>query len=476
MTTLEKEQGQQATERLSWSVLKDAIAGSNVDITGGSLRRAILLLAIPMMLELALESVFSVADLFWVSRIGSDAVASVGLTESLLTLVFAVSSGLGVAATALVARRMGEGNKEKAATDAVQAILVALCISVLLDVPLFVLAPKLLALMGATPHLVQVGQTYARITLGTSGVILLLGLNNAIFRGAGDAAIAMRVLFVANGINLVLDPLFIYGVGPFPKLGVAGPAVATLIGRGSVVLYQVYLMLRGSGRFQIRMHQLKLDAHECWAYLRVSSGGMLQFFLEQGSWLALVRIVSLFGASALAGYTIGFRVIGLILLPSIGLSNAAGTLVGQNIGAGQQDRARSSVWQTGWLNLAFLGTISAVFILLAKQIVLLFSDGQPLNPVAVECLRFFCVGNFMFAFAAVFLQAFNGVGDTRTPSYINLVAFWVIEIPLAYWLSRSTGLKVEGIFIAVLIGHAVSVLASGFIFARGGWMKKQLEA
>ena len=463
------------SENLSWSVIKEAITGCDVDYTNGSLRRAVILLAIPMMLELTLESVFSVADLFWVSRIGSDAVASVGLTESLLTLIFAISSGLSVAATALVARRIGEGDKEKAATDAVQAILIALGISLLLDVPLFLFAPKLLVLMGATPQLVQAGRTYARVALGTSGVIIMLTLNNAIFRGAGDAAIAMRVLCYANGINLVLDPLLIYGIGPFPRLGIAGPAVATLIGRGSVVLYQVYLMFRGSERFRIRASQFKLNAKECWAYIRVSAGGMLQFFLEQGSWLALVRIVSLFGASALAGYTIAFRVIGLILLPSIGLSNAAGTLVGQNIGAGQQDRARSAVWHTGWLNLAFLGSVSLLFIIAAKQIVLLFSHGQPFNPVAVECLRFFCAGNFMFAFAAVFAQAFNGVGDTKTPSYINLVAFWIIEIPLAFWLSRDTGLKVNGIFIAVLIGHAVSVLASGTVFMRGKWMEKKIE-
>lgn len=461
-------------EHTFWQALKEALTGRDVNYTEGNLNRAVLLLAVPMMLEMALESVFSVADLFWVSRLGQDAVAAVGLTESLLTLVFAVSSGLSVTATAMVARRVGEGDHDRASIDAVQAIFVGLLCSAAVGLPLFLAAPWLLGLMGATPHVAQVGAAYARITLGSSGVIVMLSLNNAIFRGAGDAATAMRVLCAANAINLALDPLLIYGVGPLPRLGVKGPAVATLIGRGTVVLYQWYRLAKGSERIRIRRQHLHLHMAECLRFLRVSAGGKLQFLLEEGSWLALVRIVSLFGAAALAGYTIAYRVIGLVLLPSVGLSNAAGTLVGQNIGAGRVERARSSVWRTGWLNLAMLGTVSGAYIVFAGPLVALFSQGGAPNATAVECLRFFSVGNFIFAFTAVFLQAFNGVGDTATPSYINLLGFWIVEIPLAWWLSRKTSLRVEGVLVAVLVGQVVALLVSGYLFVRGRWAGKKL--
>ncbi len=458
----------------TWDLVKQSVAGCKVDYTAGSLNRIIILLAVPMMLEMVLESVFSVADIFWVSRLGADAVASVGLTESLLTLVFAISSGLSTSATALVARRIGENDPDRAALDSVQAILIAIAVSVLLGVPLFFFAPRLLILMGATPQVAKIGDGYARIALGVCGVIILLSLNNAIFRGAGNAAIAMRLLWAANGINLVLDPLFIYGIGPFPKLGVTGPAVATLIGRGVIVLYQFYRLAKGTDRFRIRLDQLRFHVGEAWNFLRVSSMGMLQFLLEQGSWLALVRIVSLFGAASIAAYTISFRIIGFVLLPSIGLSNAAATLVGQNIGAGQPDRAKSSVWRTSVLNVIFLGTVSLFFIIFAHPLIALFSHDKAVTPTAVQCLRFFSSGNLMFAFAAVFLQAFNGAGDTVTPTYINLVGFWIIEIPLAWWLARHTRLKVEGVFIAVLISQAIALTCSGLLFIRGGWTKAKI--
>ena len=465
---------QSCTASGTWRLVKEAVSGRDVDYTAGDLNRVILLLAIPMMLEMALQSVFSITDIFWVSRLGSDAVASVGLTESLLSLIFAISSGLSTSATALIARRIGEKDADRAAIDAVQAICVALCISLLLGVPLFFLGHRLLLLMGATAPIASIGTHYARVSLGGCGVIILISLNNAIFRGAGDAAIAMRLLLVANAFNIVLDPLFIYGVGPFPKLGVTGPAVATLIGRGLIVLYQIYLLYRGTDKLHIQARHFRINVAEALSYLRISSAGMLQFLLEQGSWLGLVRIVSLFGAAAIAGYTIGFRVIGFVLLPSLGLSNAAATLVGQSIGAGLPDRAKSSVWRTGWLNLAFLGTISLAFIVFAHPIIALFSHDQAATPIAVECLRFFSAGNFMFAFGAVFLQAFNGAGDTVTPSYINLFGFWIIEIPLAWLLARHTHLKVEGVFVAVLAAQAVAVLSSGLLFMRGRWAEAKI--
>ena len=336
----------------TFQLVKQAFGGAKVDYTQGPINRLIIMLAVPMMMEMALESVFAVTDIFWVSRLGESAVAAVGLTESLLTLVFAISSGLSAAATALVARRIGEGDRDRAATDAFQAILVALVLGVAMGLPFFFFAPRLLALVGATPPVVQLGTHYARTALGGCGVIILLSLNNAIFRGAGDAAIAMRLLWIANGINLVLDPLLIYGIGPFPKLGVTGPAVATLTGRGLAMLYQFYRLHQGTDRLKLEFRHLRINVGEMWTFLRISSAGMLQFLLEQGSWLGLVRIVSMFGAAAIAGYTIGFRIVGFVLLPSLGLSNAASTLVGQNVGANQAARAKSTVWRPSFLNQA----------------------------------------------------------------------------------------------------------------------------
>ncbi len=455
-------------------LFKQAVSGSQVDYAKYSLNQAIFLLALPMMLEMALESAFTITDLFWVSRLGADAVAAVGLTESLLTLIFAVSSGLSISATAMVARRIGEGDKDKAAIDAVQAIAASTAVSLLFGVPLFFLAPKLLTLMGATPSVLHLGTNYAHIALGTSGVIILLSLNNAIFRGAGDAAIAMRLLWVANLINLVLDPLLVFGLGPFPKLGVTGPAVATLIGRGCAVLYQLYRLARGSERLKVEARHLRLHLGEMWSFLRISAAGAVQFTLEQGRWLALVRIVSLFGPAAIAGYTIAFRVSGFILLPTFGLSNAAATLVGQSMGANDPERARQSIWRTGILNFAFLGGLSVLLILLAHRLVLLFSHDASAMPVGIRALQVFCIGNFFFAFAAIFLQAFNGAGDTLTPTYLNLVGFWIVEIPLAWFLAAHTPLKLNGVFVSILVAQVLALLLSGSFFLRGRWQQAKV--
>ncbi len=455
-------------------LLRESLSGSKVDHTQGNLNRVVLLLAIPMMLELALESVFSVVDIFWVSRLGADALAAVGLTESLLTLVFAISSGLGTAATALVARHIGEGDKDRAALDAVQAIGVGIAVSCLIGVPALIFAPKLLALVGGKPEVVHIGTNYARVALGTSGIVILLSLNNAIFRGAGNAAIAMRLLWSANLVNLALDPLLVFGFGPFPKLGVTGPAVATLIGRGGAVLYQFFLLGKGTNQFRIAGHNIRLHGAEMWSFIRVSSAGMLQFLLEQGSWLGLVRIASVFGPTAIAGYTIGYRIISFVLLPSIGLSNAAATLAGQNIGAGHPDRARSSVWRTSFWNVAFLGSLSLLIILFAHPLVALFAKDPQVASVSVLCLRFFSLGNLLFAFTAVFMQAFNGAGDTFTPTYINLIGFWLVELPLAWLLATHTHLKVEGVFGAVLAAQIIVFLLSGALFLRGKWLNAKV--
>src|SRR5580765_2236834 len=378
-----------ATEALPslWSSVREALRGSHQDFTSGSLNRAILLLAIPMVLEMVLESLFAVVDVFWVGRLGADAVATVGLTESLLSLVFAVGLGLSLSTTAMVARRIGEKDPEGAAVAGVQSIIIGLSISLLIGVPCIFYAPELLRLMGASPQVVATGSGYARIALGGSGAIMMLFLNNAIFRGAGDAAIAMRLLWVSNIINLILDPCLIFGWGPFPKLGVTGAALATFTGRSIGVAYQFYRLLRGSERIRILARQIRLDVGVLWRLLRVSLTGILQFAIAHTSWIGLVRIVSTFGAAALAGYTIAIRIIIFVILPSWGLSNAAATLVGQNLGAKKPDRAESSVWRTGLYNMFFLGGVGVLFVLFAEPVVRLFTHDSEVIPLAASCLR-----------------------------------------------------------------------------------------
>jgi len=357
-----------------WSSIREAIRGSHQDFTTGSLNRAILLLAIPMVLEMVLESLFAVVDVFWVGRISANAVATVGLTESMLSLVFAVAMGLSLSTTAMVARRIGEKDPEGAAVAGVQAIAIGIAVSILLGVPCFFFAPDLLRLMGASPDIVSLGSGYTRIALGGSGVVLLLFLNNAILRGAGDAAIAMRLLWVSNIINLVLDPCLIFGWGPFPRLGVTGAAVATFAGRSIGVAYQFYRLLRGTERIRILRRQIRLNLGVFVRLLRGSLTGILQFAIAHTSWIGLVRIVSLFGAAALAGYTIAIRIVIFVILPSWGLSNAAATLVGQNLGAKQPERAATSVWRTAFYNMLFLGAVGVVFIIFAEPVVRLFTQ------------------------------------------------------------------------------------------------------
>src|ERR1700751_4394839 len=369
-----------------WSSIREAIRGSHQDYTSGDLNRAILLLAIPMVLEMVLESLFAVVDVFFVGRIGANAVATVGLTESMLSLVFAVAIGLSMSTTAMVARRIGEKDPEDASIAGVQAIILGLTISLCVGIPCFIFAPRLLQLMGASPEIVSTGSGYARIALGGCGAIMMLFLNNAIFRGAGDAAIAMRLLWVSNIINLVLDPCLIFGLGPFPKLGVTGAALATFTGRSIGVGYQFYRLLRGTERLRILRRQIRVNFEILWRLVRLSLTGILQFAIAHTSWIGLVRIVSIFGAAALAGYTIAIRILIFVILPSWGLSNAAATLVGQNLGAKQPERAASSVWRTGLYNMIFLGVIGVFFIFVAEPVVRLFTHDPEVVPLAAPCL------------------------------------------------------------------------------------------
>src|SRR5579862_8131267 len=408
-----------------WPSIREALRGSHQDFTSVSLNRAILLLAIPMVLELVLESLFAVVDVFWVGRLGADAVATIGLTESMLSLVFAVGLGLSMSTTAMVARRIGEKDPEGAAVAAVQAIVLGFVITFIVGLPCVFLAPKLLEWMGASPSVVAVGSGYARIAVGGAGAIMLLFLNNAIFRGAGDAAIAMRLLWVSNIINLVLDPCLIFGLGPFPKLGVTGAALATFTGRTIGVLYQFYRLMRGSERIRVLVRHIRIHLDVLWRLLRVSITGILQFAIAHTSWIGLVRIISSFGANALAGYTIAIRIVIFIILPSWGLSNAAATLVGQNLGAKRPDRAEQSVWRTGLYNVIFLGGIGVFFIFFATPCVSIFIHDPAVVPIAAAALRILCYGNMGYAYAMVMLQAFNGAGDTITPTIVNFFGFWM---------------------------------------------------
>jgi len=457
-----------------WASLVEAVKGSHQDYTSANLNRAILLLAVPMVLEMVLESLFAVVDVAWVGRLGADAVATVGLTESMLSLVFSVGMGLSLSTTAMVARRIGEKDPEGAAVAGVQAIFLGLVVSLAIGVPCLVFAPNLLRLMGATPSIVAVGSGYTRICLGGSCAVLLLFLNNAIFRGAGDAAIAMRLLWVSNIINLVLDPCLIFGWGPFPRLGVTGAALATFTGRSIGVAYQFYRLLKGTERIRILARQVRVQVDVLWKLIRVSLTGILQFAIAHTSWIGLVRIVSTFGAAALAGYTIAIRIVIFVILPSWGLSNAAATLVGQNLGAGKPDRAEAAVWRTGLYNVIFLGTVGVFFIVFAEPIVRLFIHDPEVVPLGAACLRIVSYGNLGYAYFMVMMQAFNGAGDTITPTIVNFFGFWLLEIPLAYVLSMPVGMKSNGVFASIAIAESAMAAASAILFRQGKWKRKKI--
>lgn len=461
-------------ERSLWSSLWEAIRGSHQDYTTGSLNRAILLLAVPMVLEMVLESLFAVVDVFWVGRLGANAVATVGLTESLLSLIFAVGIGLSLSTTAMVARRIGEKDPEGAAVAGVQAIVLGLITSIAIGIPCFIYAPELLRLMGASGDIVSTGGGYARIALGGSGAILMLFLNNAIFRGAGDAAIAMRLLWVSNLINLILDPCLIFGLGPFPRLGVTGAALATFTGRSIGVAYQFYRLLRGTERIRILTRQIRVNFKVLLRLVRVSLTGILQFAIAHTSWIGLVRIVSVFGSAALAGYTIAIRVVVFVILPSWGLSNAAATLVGQNLGAKKPERAEQAVWRTGFYNMLFLGPVGVFFVFFAEPIARLFTQDPAVVPLAATCLRIVSYGNIGYAYFMVMMQAFNGAGDTVTPTIVNFFGFWLLEIPLAYWLAIPMRLHSNGVYFAIAIAETSMAAASAVLFRRGKWKAQKI--
>ncbi len=456
-----------------WTAVADSLKGKQHDYTTGNLGRAILLLSVPMVLEMAMESLFGLVDVFFVAHLGSNATATVGITESIFTLVFAAALGLGMATTAMVARRVGEKNSEAAAVVAVQSIGIGVGISIVVGILGVLDAPQLLRLMGASTEIVQTGSTYTRIMLGGSGTVFMLFLINAIFRGAGDPAIAMRVLLIANAINIVLDPCLILGLGPFPRLGVTGAAVSTTIGRSIGVVLQLWYLFSPRNTVTIRRSQLVLDVDVMKRLVRTGANGMFQYLVATASWLALVRLVARFGADALAGYTIAIRIIVFAILPSWGMSNAAATLVGQNLGAQRPDRAEQAVWRTGFYNMAFLGCVAIVFITFARPIVMQFTSEPAVQTVAADCLRFVSYGYVFYAWGMVMVQAFNGAGDTATPTLINIGCYWLWQIPLAYVLS-STAMGPRGIFLAIVISESTLAVVGLLAFRRGGWKNQKV--
>ncbi|MFQ5720199.1 MAG: MATE family efflux transporter [Acidobacteriota bacterium] len=455
-------------------LVREALAGGQRDFTTGNLNRAVVFLAIPMVMEMAMESVFAIVDAFFVTRLGSDALATVGLAESMLTIIYGLAVGVSMATTAMVARRIGEKRDEEASSVAIHAIVVGLGVAVGLGVPGFLAAPHLLHLMGASQSILAVGTSYTRILFGTNVVIMMLFVNNAIFRGAGDASLAMRALWLANGINLVLDPCLIFGLGPFPELGLTGAAVATSLGRGIGVCFQFWMLSRGSGRIVLARRRLRFRMDVMTRLVKLAGSGSAQWLVATASWVVLVRIVASFGGSAVAAYTLAIRIIMFALLPAFGVSNAAATLVGQNLGANNPRRAELSVWLTGLYTMVLLVGVTALFVSLGEPIIRLFTADPELVPVATTCLRVISYGYVFYAWGMVMVQAFNGAGDTTTPLFLNLACFWFCQIPLAWLLSQRTSLAMSGVFWAVAISESILAMLAMLVFRQGRWKSRQV--
>jgi putative MATE family efflux protein len=450
-------------------LFKQAVKGEEQSYTSGSIDKAIFMLSIPMILEMSMESLFAVVDAFYVSRLGVDALATVSLTESVLTLVYSLAIGLSMGATAMVARRVGEGDVPAAAKAGVQAIYLAIGISIAISLVGLFFSENILGLMGASESVIASGSGYTRWMLSGNITVMLIFLINAIFRGAGDASLAMRVLILSNVLNIILDPIFIFGFGPIPAFGVEGAAIATTIGRGIGVLYQISHLVYGKGLIKINRQNMGIDFGLIGRLIKVSAGGTGQFIIASASWIFLVRIVSTFGSEALAGYTIAIRVIVFAILPAWGMANAAATLVGQNLGAGQPERAEQSVWRTGFFNMIFMAFITVTFMTMARPIVELFTTDAVVLANATQCLQIVAIGYIFYAYGMVVAQSFNGAGDTRTPTILNFFAFWMFQIPLAYILAITLNMGPKGVYVAIVVAESVLAVVGILIFRRGKW-------
>jgi putative MATE family efflux protein len=461
-------------ERSTWQALGDAIRGTEADYTQIRLRRAILLLAVPMMLELVMESAFAIVDIYFVGRLGSSAVATVGLTETYLFLLYSIGMGLAMAVTAVIARRVGEKRAGDAGVAAVQAVLLALVASLPFAIAGIFFAPELLRLMGADEWSIEHGYRYTQWMLGGNAVVMLLFVINAIFRGAGDAAVAMRVLWIANGLNIVLDPILIFGWGPVPALGIEGAAIATNIGRGSGVLVQLWVLFRGSKHLRVTLAQLRVDAAAALTIARTSLGGVGQMIIGMTSWIFLMRILAGIGSEAVAGATIALRIMMFTMMPAWGVSNAAATLVGQNLGAARPDRAESAVWQIGGYNMIYMLAVSVVYFTMSETLVGIFSDDAAVIAIGGEWLRILSYSYFVYGWWMVAVQAFNGAGDTVTPTKINFVFFWLLQIPLCYYLAIPLGWEHSGVFWGVFISETSVGVFTVWLFTRGSWKEKRV--
>ncbi|MFY9150802.1 MAG: MATE family efflux transporter, partial [Prolixibacteraceae bacterium] len=452
-----------------WNDIKEAITGSDRDFTSDSIGKALLILSIPMVLEMIMESIFAVVDIYFVSKLGADAVATVGITESSMTIVYAIGMGLSTATTALVARRIGEKKPEKAGIAAFQAIVAGLAVSLLIAIPGFIYAKDFLLLMGSSEEMANAGYWYPAIMFGGNMVIMLLFIINAVFRSSGDASVSMRVLLLANFINIVLDPLLIFGIGPFPELGIRGAAIATTIGRGIAVCYQFYLLFNGKKRIKLELHHLQIKLKVMIKLFKLSAGGILQYIIATSSWIALFRIISVLGSEVLAGYTIAIRIVVFALLPSWGLSNAASTLVGQNLGAKQPDRAERTVWITAYTNMIMLSLLGIFMIIFPEPLIRLFINDPEVIANGAISLRIISYGFVAYALGMVLVQGFNGSGDTVTPTRINLFCFWLFEIPLAYLLAIVFDMKIYGICIAIVAAETMLTITAWYFFRKGKW-------
>ena len=453
-------------------MLRESLSDNEVDYTTGSIGRALRLLAIPMMLEMSMESVFSVVDIIFVSRLGTDAVAAVGITEALITVLYAVAIGLGVGVTAMVSRRIGAKRPDAAASVTGQAIWLGAVLSVVIGVAGATFAEDMLRLMGASTNVVETGKGFTAVLLGGSASILYLFILNAAFRGAGDAAVALRSLWLANGINIVLDPCLIFGLGPFPELGVTGAAIATTIGRGVGVLYQLWYLLDGRGRLDFQLRHLRVETALIARMLVISLGGIGQFLISTSSWIGVMRIVALYGSPAIAAYTIALRMLEFAFLPAWGLGNAAATLVGQNLGAGRPDRAEQSAWRASKYNVIFMSSIGLLLLMLAPGIANLFTEDPDVVRYTTSCLRIMGLGYPMYALGMIMVQSLNGAGDTASPSTLNLICFWLVQIPLAFWLATEAELGPNGVFIAIVIAESLLTVLGVYVFRKGGWKQQ----
>ena len=455
--------------RRTKSFLSEALRDNDEDFTTGPIGRALGLLAIPMMLEMAMESIFAVVDIAFVSRLGTDAVAAVGITEALITVLYAMAIGLGMGLTAMVSRRIGAKDPHGAAQVTGQAIWVGVFLSVVIGISGVILARDLLVLMGASEGVIEQGEGFTAVLLGGSFSIIYLFLLNAAFRGAGDATVALRSLWLANGINIILDPCFIFGLGPFPEMGVTGAAVATTIGRGTGVIYQLWYLMNGRGRIAFAMQHLRFIPALARRLLRISLGGIAQFLIATSSWIGVMRIVAMFGSPAIAAFTIALRMLEFVFLPAWGLGNAAATLVGQNLGAGQSDRAVQSTWQAAKYNAAFMSFTGVFLLVFAQTITGWFTEAPDVIRIGTSCLQILGIGFPMYAVGMVIVQAMNGAGDTETPMTLNVICFWLLQIPLAFLLATKSSLEADGAFIAIVIAESLLTVLSVIVFRRGGW-------